>query len=357
MFQSVEVNPTVDVSSVRAVMVLLAAAAAGSRRQGAPARACVRSEAAMRTATLVLVAYLCCRGGGVAAAAVGSRRGPDVGALTAAYLGLTARRQVSPAIGGAIVLGYLIDLISGAPPGLIALVLALTTLVARAVQQRILVRGAAISIAFSAFVALVAGVLALVVRVLYRMPSAAFAIELQHVAFVTIATAISGRWCGGCSAASTPRLPAPTASATPRSRPGHGAAHVDPPVVGPGLGQRPALPSCIAGSAGRADRDRRAVVLVGRLWQLQVMRGESYYERTVSNVVKERYLPSVRGKILDRKGVRSPTIGRRSTSTRRRSSSPGARGRAGAMLGCPTTRSPRSTSARGRRKRDPRTRS
>ncbi|HEY0480216.1 MAG TPA: penicillin-binding protein 2 [Kofleriaceae bacterium] len=45
------------------------------------------------------------------------------------------------------------------------------------------------------------------------------------------------------------------------------------------------------------------VVLVGRLWQLQVMRGEGYYERTVSNVVKERYLPSVRGKILDRKGM------------------------------------------------------
>ena len=45
------------------------------------------------------------------------------------------------------------------------------------------------------------------------------------------------------------------------------------------------------------------VVLVGRLWQLQVMRGEGYYERTVSNVVKERYLPSVRGKILDRNGI------------------------------------------------------
>jgi penicillin-binding protein 2 len=43
--------------------------------------------------------------------------------------------------------------------------------------------------------------------------------------------------------------------------------------------------------------------LVGRLWQLQVMRGESYYARTVSNVVKERYLPSVRGKILDHNGV------------------------------------------------------
>ena len=44
-------------------------------------------------------------------------------------------------------------------------------------------------------------------------------------------------------------------------------------------------------------------LLVGRLWQLQVMRGESYYERTVSNIVKERYLPSVRGKILDAKGL------------------------------------------------------
>jgi len=44
-------------------------------------------------------------------------------------------------------------------------------------------------------------------------------------------------------------------------------------------------------------------LLIGRLWQLQVMRGEGYYERTVSNVVKERYLPSVRGKILDSKGT------------------------------------------------------
>ena len=74
--------------------------------------------------------------------------------------------------------------------------------------------------------------------------------------------------------------------------------------TGPGSGNGPALP----------ELHRRlkwvalaivvaAVFLVGRLWQLQVMRGESYYERTVSNVVKERYLPSVRGKILDRKGV------------------------------------------------------
>lgn len=148
----------------------------------------------MRTATIVLVAYLSC----VVVASFWRLLPwvndviPDLGALTAAYLGLTARRQVSPAIGGAIVLGYLIDLISGAPTGLVALVLAVTTLIARAVQQRILVRGAAISIAFSAFVALVASVLTLVVRALYRIPSAAFSVELRHVAVVTLATAMLG---------------------------------------------------------------------------------------------------------------------------------------------------------------------
>ncbi|MGN6105562.1 MAG: penicillin-binding protein 2 [Kofleriaceae bacterium] len=74
--------------------------------------------------------------------------------------------------------------------------------------------------------------------------------------------------------------------------------------TGPGSGNGPALPElhrrlkwvALAGLAAFA-------LLGGRLWQLQVMRGEGYFERTVSNVVKERYLPSVRGKILDRKGV------------------------------------------------------
>src|SRR3954469_12809971 len=74
--------------------------------------------------------------------------------------------------------------------------------------------------------------------------------------------------------------------------------------AGPGSGNGPALPELHRRLKWVAVIGIGAlVVLVGRLWQLQVMRGESYYERTVSNVVKERYLPSVRGKILDRKGV------------------------------------------------------
>ena len=42
--------------------------------------------------------------------------------------------------------------------------------------------------------------------------------------------------------------------------------------------------------------------LMGRLWQLQVVRGDQYYEQTLSNVVHEGFLPSIRGKILDRRG-------------------------------------------------------
>jgi cell shape-determining protein MreD len=105
---------------------------------------------------------------------------------------LTARRQLAPAVGGSIVLGYLIDLISGAPAGLAALVLGLTGLVARAVQQRIYVRGGAMTIAFSGFVALVAQALGIAVRAVYRMPVAEAWIELRHVALVAIGTALFG---------------------------------------------------------------------------------------------------------------------------------------------------------------------
>jgi cell shape-determining protein MreD len=150
----------------------------------------------VRTATLVIVAYLMC----VIVAAVwrlapaGFLRDavPDLGALTAAYLGLTARRGVAPAVGGSMVLGYLVDLISGAPPGLMALVLGLTCLVSRTVQQRILVRGAAMTVGFSAFVALVAGALALIVRIFYSVPRSTFTTDLKHIALVTIATALIG---------------------------------------------------------------------------------------------------------------------------------------------------------------------
>lgn len=44
------------------------------------------------------------------------------------------------------------------------------------------------------------------------------------------------------------------------------------------------------------------LVLIGRLWQLQVVRGERYHERVLSIVGSAQLIPAVRGKILDRKG-------------------------------------------------------
>lgn len=148
----------------------------------------------MRTATLVLVAYFAC----VIVAAVWRLLPwvhdavPDLGALTAAYLGLTARRNVAPSVGASVVLGYLVDLISGAPPGLCALVLGVTCLIARAVQQRIYVRGATMTIAFSAFVALVAALVAMIVHALYHVPHSTLSLELSHAALAAVATGAVG---------------------------------------------------------------------------------------------------------------------------------------------------------------------
>ena len=75
-------------------------------------------------------------------------------------------------------------------------------------------------------------------------------------------------------------------------------------LVGGGGGAGPALPQLV-----RRLRWVFLVMLIAfgalvvRLWQLQVLRGDRYYQRTVSNVVHERYLPSIRGKIVDRNGV------------------------------------------------------
>jgi penicillin-binding protein 2 len=44
------------------------------------------------------------------------------------------------------------------------------------------------------------------------------------------------------------------------------------------------------------------LILLGRLWQLQVLSGEHYFKKSADNFVKELELPAVRGQIRDRKG-------------------------------------------------------
>ena len=45
------------------------------------------------------------------------------------------------------------------------------------------------------------------------------------------------------------------------------------------------------------------LALAGRLWQLQVVRGERYFQRSTDNFVKEQWIPAVRGRILDHRGA------------------------------------------------------
>ncbi|HEY5947937.1 MAG TPA: hypothetical protein VIV40_20715 [Kofleriaceae bacterium] len=149
----------------------------------------------MRTATLVLVAYVL----SVIVASVwrylpGFTHDaiPAIGALTAAYLGHTTRPYRAPATAGAVVLGYLMDVISGTPVGMSCLVLGMTADIARSTQQRIFVRGTAMTIGFCAFIALFAGLSKMLVSVVFGIPRPAVALELQQLALISLSTALFG---------------------------------------------------------------------------------------------------------------------------------------------------------------------
>jgi cell shape-determining protein MreD len=156
----------------------------------------------MRTATLVLAAYVVCT---IATATwrlipidVLRDALPHIGALTATYLGLHARTQIAPALAGSVVLGYLIDLVSGVPVGFSALTLALSGLIAVGVQRRILVRGLAMTVGFCGFVGLLAAALGWVIRLAFDIPSASAGTELLRLLKAGFATAVLGplvwRW-------------------------------------------------------------------------------------------------------------------------------------------------------------------
>jgi rod shape-determining protein MreD len=150
----------------------------------------------VRTATIVLVAYFLC----VLVAAVwrfmpGFTRDavPAIGALTAAYLGHTTRPHILPVTAASAILGYLIDVISGTPAGMTALVLGMTSDVARRTQRRLFVRGTSMMIGFSAFVSIIASLSQLLVRAIFHVSrSGSFVLELQQIALVAFSTALMG---------------------------------------------------------------------------------------------------------------------------------------------------------------------
>jgi rod shape-determining protein MreD len=66
---------------------------------------------------------------------------PDVIAVAALYLGLTARDDLAASVAAAAVLGYLADVLAGTPTGLLTFASAAVCFASHLTQQRLVVRG------------------------------------------------------------------------------------------------------------------------------------------------------------------------------------------------------------------------
>jgi len=89
---------------------------------------------------------------------------PDVAALSAIYLGLTARQLLAPATAGAVIIGYLSDLLLGTPRGSQALIAGILCLLGHLIHRRLLLRGRMVTMLLAAFTGLAAGLLGTPVR-------------------------------------------------------------------------------------------------------------------------------------------------------------------------------------------------
>ena len=107
-----------------------------------------------------------------------SRAAPDLLALSAVYLGLTARDRVAPAMLAAVIIGYLADLLMGTPRGLLALSAGLVCLAGHLIQGRLLVRGWLFTSVFSFFTAVLTGLLVLTITAAGGMRIARFGDEV-----------------------------------------------------------------------------------------------------------------------------------------------------------------------------------
>lgn len=148
----------------------------------------------MRSAALVLIGYAVTLVLGVVwpVLPLGPLREapPDVAALTAGYLGLTARRGVAGAVAASVIAGYLADLLAGTPPGLLALVAGITCVLGHLVQRRILVRGWAV-VGFAAALGASAALLGLLVRLAAGLPIGGIR-EPAMIVMLALTTALFG---------------------------------------------------------------------------------------------------------------------------------------------------------------------
>jgi hypothetical protein len=89
---------------------------------------------------------------------------PNMAAIFAAYLGVTARATIAGPTAAAVTVGYLADLLGGTPPGLMAFAAGAMCPLARFATTRLLVRGRTFVLVLCGAATLVVGLLVLGLR-------------------------------------------------------------------------------------------------------------------------------------------------------------------------------------------------
>lgn len=120
------------------------------------------------------------------------RAAPDLVALCAVYLGLTARHRLAPATLGAVVLGYLGDLLNGAALGMLSLTAGIMCILGHVIHRRLIVRGLPVTLAVSFFTGLVAGVIGLLIRAYAGLIPDGAGIELSLILTIALTTGLCG---------------------------------------------------------------------------------------------------------------------------------------------------------------------
>ena len=118
------------------------------------------------------------------------RAAPDLVALSAVYLGLTARHRLAPSTLGAVVLGYLADLLLSTPRGMMALTAGLLCIFGHVIHRRLIVRGFGVTLAVTFATGLAAGLVMMLLRLWAGLLPAG--VELSMLLYNAVLTAAAG---------------------------------------------------------------------------------------------------------------------------------------------------------------------
>jgi rod shape-determining protein MreD len=145
----------------------------------------------MRSAVTLIVAYLLLiLQSTVLELAPVRMAAPSLGLLVTLHVGLSPKWSVSSSAVVAFATGYLLDLVSGAPQGVHALVFVLMSLFARILSTRVAVSGIVLSAATSFMASLLAAVMIVIVRAQVA-PEGGYG-GLRQAPFEALLTAFAG---------------------------------------------------------------------------------------------------------------------------------------------------------------------